>query len=188
MSDIDITSTPDLWCEGDMASFKHTGHPSSGPIWWRPKVGWISGGTTIRWDDGKTPDWITDLRVTRPAPKERTMSTDATKLCRHSGLSLVGESARNLPNGAFLGRCECRATLVIEDGQFPFHPRGVSVVFHEWLAAHDAEVVVQIAAKVRANCTPSSEAYSKGGDTLVYAVADWIENPPEWVKAPWTVK
>lgn len=37
-----------------------------------------------------------------------------------------------------------------------------------------------IADQVRANCTPSSEAYSKGGDALVYAVADWIENPPEW--------
>ncbi len=37
-----------------------------------------------------------------------------------------------------------------------------------------------IADQVRRNCTPSSEAYSKGGDFLVYAVADWIENPPEW--------
>jgi hypothetical protein len=50
-----------------------------------------------------------------------------------------------------------------------------------------AEAAREIAAKVRANCTPSSEAYSKGGDLLVYAVADWIENPPEWVKAPWAV-
>lgn len=37
-----------------------------------------------------------------------------------------------------------------------------------------------IADQVRANCTPTSEAYEKGGDVLVYAVADWIENPPEW--------
>lgn len=37
-----------------------------------------------------------------------------------------------------------------------------------------------IADQVRRNCTPSSEAYSKGGDALIYAVCDWIENPPEW--------
>lgn len=36
-----------------------------------------------------------------------------------------------------------------------------------------------IADQVRRNCTPSSEAYTKGGDVLIYAVADWIENPPE---------
>ena len=37
-----------------------------------------------------------------------------------------------------------------------------------------------IADQVRRNCTPSSEAYSKGGDSLIYAVCDWIENPPDW--------
>jgi len=37
-----------------------------------------------------------------------------------------------------------------------------------------------IADQVRRNCTPSGDAYQKGGDYLVYAVADWIENPPEW--------
>jgi hypothetical protein len=37
-----------------------------------------------------------------------------------------------------------------------------------------------IADQVRTNCTPPSEAYSKGGDVLIYAVADWIESPPEW--------
>lgn len=42
-----------------------------------------------------------------------------------------------------------------------------------------------IAARVRANCTPSSEAYAKGGDAIVAAVADWIESPPDWVDAPW---
>lgn len=45
-----------------------------------------------------------------------------------------------------------------------------------------AKAIVQ---KIRAHCTPSSEAYEKGGDFLIYAVADWIENPPEWVHAPW---
>jgi hypothetical protein len=39
-----------------------------------------------------------------------------------------------------------------------------------------------IAETVRRNCTPSSEAYAAGGDRLIYAVADWIENPPEWVQ------
>jgi hypothetical protein len=39
----------------------------------------------------------------------------------------------------------------------------------------------EIAEQVRRHCTPSSDAYTKGGDTLIAAVADWIENPPEWV-------
>lgn len=38
-----------------------------------------------------------------------------------------------------------------------------------------------VAATVRRNCTPSGEAYAAGGDSLITAVADWIENPPEWV-------
>lgn len=37
-----------------------------------------------------------------------------------------------------------------------------------------------IADQARRNCTPSSEAYAKGGDALIYAVLDWIENPPVW--------
>jgi len=43
----------------------------------------------------------------------------------------------------------------------------------------------QIADRVRKHCTPSVEAYRRGGDFLVEFVADWIENPPEWVDAPW---
>lgn len=39
----------------------------------------------------------------------------------------------------------------------------------------------QIAEQVRRHCTPSVEAYEAGGDRLIAAVADWIENPPEWV-------
>jgi hypothetical protein len=50
------------------------------------------------------------------------------------------------------------------------------------------EIAATIAAKVRANCTPPSEAHDRGGDFLISAVADWIENPPEWVDAPWRKK
>ncbi|MHC9046792.1 hypothetical protein ACYX8G_19580 [Microbacterium saperdae] len=39
----------------------------------------------------------------------------------------------------------------------------------------------QIADQVRRHCTPPAAAYAKGGDTLVAAVADWIENPEAWV-------
>ena len=69
--------------------------------------------------------------------------------------------------------------------------------FHEFLAPSDhptyaedgpvgattmteAEWRKVIADQVRRNCTPSTEAYQAGGDKLIYAVADWIENPPEW--------
>jgi hypothetical protein len=74
---------------------------------------------------------------------------------------------------------------------------GASIDFDRWLAAHDADVLAAvrrvtpdretewrkaIADQVRLNCTPPGEAYDKGGDALIYAVADWIENPPEWSK------
>lgn len=45
--------------------------------------------------------------------------------------------------------------------------------------------VESIVASIRANCTPSREAYEAGGDQLVSAVADWVENPPEWLQATW---
>lgn len=61
--------------------------------------------------------------------------------------------------------------------------------FGRWLAEHDRQVrettVTEIVAGIRQSCTPSWEAYSKGGDFLVFAVADWIEHPPAWVNAPW---
>lgn len=37
-----------------------------------------------------------------------------------------------------------------------------------------------IADQARRNCTPNHEAYTAGGDHLISAVLDWIENPPEW--------
>ena len=37
-----------------------------------------------------------------------------------------------------------------------------------------------IAHQVRAHCTPSIEAYERGGDILIAAVADWIASPPPW--------
>ena len=52
------------------------------------------------------------------------------------------------------------------------------------VAPRVAELIVH---KIRMHCTPSAEAYEKGGDFLVQAVADWIENPPDWVDAPWVV-
>lgn len=49
--------------------------------------------------------------------------------------------------------------------------------------AMDKETLAQVAGMIRRNCTPSPEAYQRGGDALIYAVADWVENPPEWVLA-----
>ena len=46
-------------------------------------------------------------------------------------------------------------------------------------------VATLIAQRIRQNCTPSAEAYAKGGDFLIADVAAWIESPPEWVNAPW---
>jgi hypothetical protein len=47
------------------------------------------------------------------------------------------------------------------------------------------EVAADIAARIRANYTASANTYAHGGDFLVEAVADWIENPPEWVDVSW---
>lgn len=63
--------------------------------------------------------------------------------------------------------------------------RAVPLGFDRWLAKHDAEVAATIADRVRRNCTPSVEALSADDYHLIYAVADWIENPPEWIDAPW---
>ena len=68
MSDIDITDRPDLWREGDMASYKYEGHPCSGPLWKTLVGAWASGGASVRWNNSSIPNDITDLRVTRPAP------------------------------------------------------------------------------------------------------------------------
>lgn len=55
----------------------------------------------------------------------------------------------------------------------------------EYLTSAPSDTAAQIVAAIRARCTPPHEAYTKGGDVLIAAVADWIENPPEWVEAPW---
>lgn len=47
-------------------------------------------------------------------------------------------------------------------------------------ASPESEWRKAIADQVRRNCSPSHEAYQKGGDALIYAVADWIEHPPAW--------
>lgn len=69
--------------------------------------------------------------------------------CQYSGLSLVGDSARNAPDGPFLGRCECGAVLVIERGSFPWHFPGVGVRFNEWLTEHDTETRRAMAASIK---------------------------------------
>lgn len=56
---------------------------------------------------------------------------------------------------------------------YQMNPEGIERMWHD-----------AIAEQVRRHCTPSPEAYAAGGDTLIAAVADWIENPPEWIAAP----
>lgn len=43
------------------------------------------------------------------------------------------------------------------------------------------EALKTVADAIRRNCTPDWDAYQSGGDALIAAVADWVENPPEWV-------
>lgn len=57
-------------------------------------------------------------------------------------------------------------------------PRTEPSTEHEWRAA--------IAEQVRRNCKLDWGTDKKGGDALVYAVADWIENPPGWSSLPTT--
>lgn len=58
--------------------------------------------------------------------------------------------------------------------------------FDAALAEHDTQMRKRIAEQIRRNCTLDWEAVKKGGDTLVYAVADWVENPPAWSALPTT--
>jgi len=75
-------------------------------------------------------------------------------------------------------------------GTYPLGDTGYDVAGYmaDALLAADGPLVdvrdVQrnIAEAIRANCTPSAEAYVKGGDFLIHAVADWVENPPEWFR------
>lgn len=41
---------------------------------------------------------------------------------------------------------------------------------------------IKIAEQVRRNCTLDWDVMQEGGDGVIYAVADWIEHPPEWVQ------
>lgn len=43
--------------------------------------------------------------------------------------------------------------------------------------------LAQVATEIRLHCTLDWEVTKKGGDALISAVADWVENPPEWVTA-----
>lgn len=81
--------------------------------------------------------------------REREMSMKEIAPCQYSGLSLVGDSARNAPDGPFLGRCECGAVLVIERGSFPWHFPGVGVRFNEWLTEHDTKTRRAMAASIK---------------------------------------
>lgn len=65
--------------------------------------------------------------------------------CQYSGLGIVSK----VPDGPFLGKCECGAFLVIERGQFPWHLPGVGVKFNEWLSEHDTETRRVMAAKIK---------------------------------------
>lgn len=50
------------------------------------------------------------------------------------------------------------------------------------------EIVKAIAASIRANCTLDWDIIQQGSDATVYGVADWIENPPEWITTPWAAQ
>lgn len=104
-----------------------------------------------------------------------------TPLERHADEQAAGNDRGAAPYVAERpARC-CGVCPEIEGGGYdctcagnPRCPKSPPAIRHEaaWRKA--------IADQVRANCTPSSEAYRAGGDALVYAVAGWIENPPEW--------
>lgn len=68
-----------------------------------------------------------------------------TNPCKYSGLGIVSR----VPDGPFLGKCECGAVVVIERGQFPWHLPGVGVKFDEWLSEHDAERARVMATRIR---------------------------------------
>lgn len=85
---------------------------------------------------------------------------------------------------------------------FPLTDRDKGITRQAWRVALKAALVAAystpeptsevdqrkiIADQIRRSCTVPSEAALAGGDRIVYAVADWVENPPEWVTKPGAV-
>lgn len=94
------------------------------------------------------------------------------------------------PTDNELFKIEDRARLAADTGgatPYTALRAGRRAVFRAGAASQPtaAEVAATIVARVRANCTLDWDIVQKGGDHIVYGVADWIENPPEWVDAPW---
>lgn len=88
---------------------------------------------------------------------------------------VAGERKSRSTGGSASGLYSAQADAILAAGfrRTPAeHPTDQDEREREWRKA--------IADQVRRNCTPSSEAVKAGGDHLVYAVADWIENPPAW--------
>lgn len=73
------------------------------------------------------------------------------------------------------------------DGPFVVNLRdGVPVVSPDETGKLDpTDIIKTIVADIRAHCTLDYELVLKGGDAVIYAVADWIDNPPEWIKSAW---
>ncbi len=72
--------------------------------------------------------------------------TTTRRPCQYS---LLGITDNRIPDGPFIGKCECGAHLIIERGQFPLHFPGVGVKFDDWLRDHDAETIRQGASRIK---------------------------------------
>jgi hypothetical protein len=103
-------------------------------------------------------------------------------------MTLTTERIRNLYTWAYAWRTADDP----DEGDLSAVRASNAAEFDAWLAAHDAEVAATTAAsivtKVRQNCTITMDAHDRGGDFLIRAVAEWIENPPEWVGASWVTR
>ena len=84
--------------------------------------------------------------------------------------------------GVDQGASELLSRMSDDDLRAEAARRGMTILDAEQ-ARIERDARNQIAKAVREHCTiTDDEAMKRGGDYLIAAVADWIENPPEWVK------
>lgn len=131
-------------------------------------------------------DTIPDEPTTEPEPAVETPDTahrsdllDETRKRIDEPIILSEEAAERIEaaiDEEIAAAADATAAEVLDDADLP----SIALGHGAWMDDEERAWRKAIADQIRRNCTPSSEAYAKGGDYLVYGVADWIEDPPAW--------
>lgn len=121
----------------------------------------------------------------RIEPEPRTLPTHVGAMVMGPDVSMVWR----LPSGKFwvdpygMSRTPTELLLMLGPNWVELVPKSDTPPVDR--EAVIAETVAAVAISVNNNCSPSSEEYAWGGDSLIGAVAKWIGSPPEFVSAEW---